>query len=33
VKLIAAAGILGGFAYWLIAGRRAGLWKSPAGTP
>lgn len=33
VKLIAAAGILGGFTYWLVAGRRAGRWKSPAGTP
>lgn len=26
-EVMAAAGIAGGFVYWLFAGRRAGLWK------
>jgi hypothetical protein len=25
--VLAAAGIAGGFVYWLFAGRKAGLWK------
>jgi hypothetical protein len=28
-EVIAAAGIAGGFVYWLFAGRKAGFWKSP----
>jgi hypothetical protein len=27
-EVFAAAGIAGGLVYWLIAGRRAGAWKS-----
>lgn len=27
LQLLAAGGIVGGFVYWLIAGRRAGMWK------
>jgi len=26
-EVFAAAGIAGGLVYWLIAGRRAGMWK------
>jgi hypothetical protein len=29
LQLAAAAGILGGLAYWLIAGRNAGRWREP----
>lgn len=29
LQLVAAAGIIGGFVYWLLAGRKAGLWKNP----
>ena len=29
LQLAAAAGILGGLAYWLIAGRNAGRWRDP----
>jgi hypothetical protein len=28
LQLAAAAGIIGGIAYWLIAGRRAGAWRA-----
>lgn len=33
LQLVLAAGIIAGFVYWLIAGRRAGLWKKPAASP
>ena len=29
LQLAAAAGIIGGLAYWLIAGRNAGRWRAP----
>jgi len=29
LQLVAAAGIIGGFVYWLLAGRKAGVWKDP----
>jgi hypothetical protein len=29
LQLAAAAGIIGGLAYWLIAGRNAGRWREP----
>jgi hypothetical protein len=29
LQLVAAAGIIGGFVYWLLAGRKAGMWKNP----
>ncbi len=29
LQLAAAAGIMGGLAYWLIAGRNAGRWREP----
>lgn len=29
LQLVAAAGIIGGFVYWLAAGRKAGRWKNP----
>jgi len=29
MELAAAAGIVGGLVYWLIAGRRAGAWRRP----
>ena len=29
MQLVAACGIIGGFVYWLIAGRKAGRWKNP----
>jgi hypothetical protein len=29
LQLAAAAGIIGGLAYWLIAGRNAGRWRQP----
>ncbi len=29
LQLVAASGIIAGFVYWLLAGRRAGRWKSP----
>jgi hypothetical protein len=29
LQLVVAAGIVGGFVYWLLAGRKAGLWKNP----
>ena len=29
LQLAAAAGILGGLAYWLVAGRNAGRWREP----
>ena len=29
LQLAAAAGILGGLVYWLIAGRKAGAWRGP----
>jgi len=28
LQLAAAAGIIGGLVYWLIAGRRAGAWRT-----
>lgn len=31
-QLVAAAGIIAGCVYWLIAGRNAGKWKAPVGT-
>jgi hypothetical protein len=30
LQLVAAAGIVGGLAYWLLAGRNAGGWRKPA---
>jgi hypothetical protein len=27
--IAAAAGIMFGFVYWLLAGRKAGLWRAP----
>jgi hypothetical protein len=30
LQLAAAAGIVGGLAYWLLAGRNAGRWRGPA---
>jgi hypothetical protein len=29
LQLVAAAGIIGGFVYWVFAGRKAGRWKNP----
>lgn len=29
LQLVVAAGIIGGFIYWLLAGRKAGMWKNP----
>ncbi len=29
LQLVVAAGIIGGFVYWLLAGRKAGRWKDP----
>ena len=29
LQLVVAAGIIGGFVYWLLAGRKAGMWKNP----
>jgi hypothetical protein len=29
LQLVAAAGIIGGFIYWVFAGRKAGRWKNP----
>jgi hypothetical protein len=29
LQLVAAAGIIGGLVYWLIAGRNAGRWREP----
>jgi hypothetical protein len=29
LQLVAASGIIGGFVYWLLAGRKAGRWKDP----
>lgn len=29
LQLVVAAGIIGGFVYWLMAGRKAGVWKDP----
>ncbi|MFN3351723.1 hypothetical protein [Pseudorhodoplanes sp.] len=29
LQLVAASGIIGGFFYWLLAGRKAGRWKDP----
>ncbi len=31
IQSAAAAGIVGGLVYWLVAGRRAGAWRSPSG--
>lgn len=31
LQLVAASGIVAGFAYWLIAGRKAGRWKGAPG--
>jgi len=31
LQLVVAAGIIGGFVYWLLAGRKAGVWKNPYG--
>jgi len=33
LQLAAAAGIIGGLAYWLLAGRNAGRWREPAQPP
>jgi hypothetical protein len=30
LQLAAAAGIIGGLVYWLVAGRKAGAWRRPA---
>jgi hypothetical protein len=30
LQLAAAAGIIGGVVYWLIAGRKAGAWRAPS---
>jgi hypothetical protein len=30
LELVAAAGIIGGLVYWLMAGRNAGRWREPA---
>jgi hypothetical protein len=30
LEIMAAAGIAGGFVYWAIAGRNAGLWRKPS---
>jgi hypothetical protein len=32
-EILAAAGIVAGLVYWLIAGRNAGLWREPATSP
>jgi hypothetical protein len=32
LQLVAASGIIGGFVYWLFAGRKAGLWKNSLAT-
>lgn len=32
LQLVAAAGIIGGLVYWLIAGRKAGLWRDQGPT-
>ena len=32
LQLAAAAGIIGGLVYWLIAGRNAGRWREPRNT-
>lgn len=29
LQLVVASGIIGGFVYWLLAGRKAGRWKNP----
>jgi hypothetical protein len=29
-EIVAAVGIVGGFVYWLLAGRNAGAWRRPA---
>ena len=29
LQLVIASGIIGGFVYWLLAGRKAGMWKNP----
>ena len=29
LEIVAAAGIVGGLVYWLIAGRNAGAWREP----
>jgi len=33
LQLAAAAGIIGGLAYWLIAGRNAGRWRDTSSAP
>jgi hypothetical protein len=33
MQLVAASGIIGGFVYWLLAGRKAGRWKNPFAKP
>ena len=33
LQLAAAAGIVGGLAFWLLAGRNAGRWREPAQPP
>jgi hypothetical protein len=33
LQLAAAAGIIGGLAYWLMAGRNAGRWRDPRTPP
>ena len=32
LQLVAASGIIGGFVYWIFAGRKAGFWKNPLAT-
>jgi hypothetical protein len=32
-ETLAAAGIAGGLVYWLIAGRKAGAWRTPSSLP
>ena len=32
LQLVTASGIIGGFVYWLVAGRKAGRWKNPLAT-
>jgi hypothetical protein len=33
LEIMTGAGIVAGMVYWLIAGRNAGAWRAPRGTP
>jgi len=33
LEIMTGAGIVGGLIYWMIAGRNAGAWRQPRGTP